>query len=270
MGTRTLLQMLALLAVSTAAVAQQAPTTDPRVQQPNGATVPQAPRDMGPATPEGTPDTSREDGTTSPETASDISETEPETARDVSDTEPETARDISDRGPETARDITDRGPETARDVSDRGPETARDISDREPETASDSSTTATEPEQGSQTRVATPEADSAAPPNTNAVRSIAQLQQAESSGCWVRIYDSTNFAGRGVTLVGATSMRALDGAIRSIEVGPNASVTTYRAEDFGGSTQRFDRGLKVPENDEDFGSLRITCARPTPGTPPRG
>jgi hypothetical protein len=156
MSTRTLLQTLAVLAVSTAIMAQQAPTTDPQVQQPNGATVPQAPpRDMGPATPEGTPDTPREDDATSPETARDISETEPETARDISGTEPETARDISDRGPETARDISDRGPETARDISDRGPETARDISDRGPETARDNGTTAKEPEQGSQTRVAT-------------------------------------------------------------------------------------------------------------------
>jgi hypothetical protein len=264
--TRTLLLMLAGFAVSAAGVAQQAPTTDPKVQQPNGATVPQVPRDMGPATPEGTPDpprddpsdTSRDDGTNSPETPRDSSETEPETARDISDTEPETARDISGGGPETARDISDRGPETARDISNRGPETARDISDRGPETARDTSgrgpetardngTPATEPEQGSQSRVA-----------------IA----GESSGCWVKLYDSANFTGEDVTLVGDTSMPTLAGAFRSIEVGPNATVTTFGAENFGGSSRRFDPGLKVSENAEDVGSLRVTC--PKPQAPPRG
>jgi hypothetical protein len=218
-------------------------------RKPNGATMPQPPRDMGPATPEGTPDASREDGTTAPETARDISNTEPETARDISGTEPETAQDISDRGPETARDISDRGPETARDISDRGPETARDISDRGPETARDNGTAATEPEQGSQTRVAT---------------------AAESSGCWVKLYDSTNFTGADVTLVGTASMRAMEGPFRSLEVGPSATVTAYRTENFGGSIQRFDPGYKAAElsQPQEFSSLRVYCPQPQ-GTPAR-
>ena len=103
---------------------------------------------------------------------------------------------------------------------------------------------------------------------------VAQDAQPDRNGCWVKLYDAPNFAGADVTLVGAASMRALDGTFRSLEVGPAATVTTYKAENFGGSIQRFDPGRKVPDlsqadHADEFGSLRISCPRPTLN-PPRG
>jgi hypothetical protein len=106
------------------------------------------------------------------------------------------------------------------------------------------------------------------PPSPNAVRSIAQLQEDNRAGCWVKLFDAPNFAGADVTLVGAASMRALDGTFRSIEVGPAATVTTYRTENFGGSIQRLDPGLKLAQNDAEFGSLRISCPNVSSRTTP--
>jgi hypothetical protein len=109
------------------------------------------------------------------------------------------------------------------------------------------------------------------PPGQNAVRSVAQAQQEQREGCWVKLYDSPNFAGADVMLVGAASMRAMEGPFRSLEVGPSATVTAYKAENFGGSIQRFDPGHKVAEisQPQEFGSLRIYCPR-TQGAPARG
>jgi hypothetical protein len=109
------------------------------------------------------------------------------------------------------------------------------------------------------------------PPDPNAVRSMAQAQEDNSNGCWVKLYDSPNFTGADVMLVGTASMRAMEGPFRSLEVGPSATVTAYRAENFGGSIQRFDPGYKVAEisQPQEFGSLRIYCPRPQ-SAPARG
>jgi hypothetical protein len=109
------------------------------------------------------------------------------------------------------------------------------------------------------------------PASPNAVRPMAQLQEDTLNGCWVKLYDSPNFSGADVMLVGAASMRAVEGPFRSLEVGPSATVTAYRAENFGGSIQRFDPGFKVAEisQPQEFGSLRIYCPRPQ-SPPARG
>jgi hypothetical protein len=255
---------LAVLAVSTA-IAQQAPTTTPQTQQPNGAVLPQPPpQDAGAPTPETAP---RDEGVT------------PETARDITDKGPETATDITDKGPETATDITDGGPETARDtpIAQADEETAGEtrVATAEPAPAGKVVTSETDRDRG----VAAPVTDredpnapgNSAAPGSSAVRSMAQMQQDSRSGCWVKLFDSPNFAGADVTLVGAASMRALDGTFRSIEVGPAATVTTYRTENFGGSIVRFDPGRKVAQNNDEFASLRITCPNVSSRvTPSRG
>jgi hypothetical protein len=253
---------LAFLAVSTAMAqqSQQAPTVTPPTTQPNGAATPQVPRDMGPATPD---ETTREGGEATPETAQDTTPVTPETARDTTPVTPETARDISDTGPETARDISESGPETARDTR---------VATSEGSAAADVRTSETDRDRGVVAPVTGREDPNAPgnnpPPGPNAVRSIAQLQQDSRAGCWVKLFDAPNFAGADVTLVGAASMRALDGTFRSIEVGPTATVVTYRAENFGGSIQRLDPGLKVPENTQEFGSLRISCPNVSNRTTP--
>jgi hypothetical protein len=158
------------------------------------------------------------------------------------------------------------------------PETAQDttrVATAEGSPASDVVTTETDRERGVAAPVTEREDPNAPgngePPGPNAVRSIAQLQQDDRNGCWVKLFDAPNFSGADVTLVGAASMRALDGTFRSIEVGPAATVTTYRTENFGGSILRFDPGRKVADNSEDFASLRITCPNVSSRvTPSRG
>jgi hypothetical protein len=109
------------------------------------------------------------------------------------------------------------------------------------------------------------------PPDPNAVRSMAQVQENNGNGCWVKLYDSPNFTGADVMLVGTASMRAVEVPFRSLEVGPSATVTAYRTENFGGSIQRFDPGYKVAEllQPQEFGSLRIYCPQPQ-SKPARG
>jgi hypothetical protein len=159
-------------------------------------------------------------------------------------------------------------------------ETARDddtrVATAESAPASDVRTSETDRDRGVAAPVTGREdpnapANAAPPPNPNAVRSMAQVQEDNSNGCWVKLYDSPNFTGSDVMLVGTASMRAMEGPFRSLEVGPSATVTAYRAENFGGSIQRFDPGYKVAEltQPQEFGSLRIYCPRPQ-GPPARG
>jgi hypothetical protein len=158
------------------------------------------------------------------------------------------------------------------------PETAQDttrVATAEGSPASEVVTTETDRDRGVAAPVTEREDPNAPgngePPDPNAVRSMAQLQQDDRNGCWVKLFDAPNFSGADVTLVGAASMRALDGTFRSIEVGPAATVTTYRTENFGGSILRFDPGRKVADNNEDFASLRISCPNVSSRvTPSRG
>lgn len=153
----------------------------------------------------------------------------------------------------------------------REPETANDdtrVATAESAPASDVHTSETDRDRGVAAPV-TEREDPNAPgndvaPSPNAVRSMAQLQEENSNGCWVKLYDSPNFTGADLMLVGTASMRAVEVPFRSLEVGPSATVTAYRAENFGGSIQRFDPGYKVAEltQPQEFSSLRIYCPQP--------
>lgn len=169
-------------------------------------------------------------------------------------------------------------PETARGTNPATPETATDdmrVATAESAPASDVRTSETDRDRGVAAPVTGREDANApgndVPPNPNAAQSVAQTPQDQREGCWVKLYDSPNFAGADVMLVGAASMRAVEGPFRSLEVGPSATVTAYRAENFGGSIQRFDPGHKLADisQPQEFGSLRVYCPRPQ-GTPARG
>jgi hypothetical protein len=170
-------------------------------------------------------------------------------------------------------------PETSRDTTPATPESENDdtrVATAESAPASDVRTSETDRDRGVAAPVTGRQDPNApgnndVPPDPNAVRSMAQVQEDNGNGCWVKLYDSPNFTGADVMLVGAASMRAMEGPFRSLEVGPSATVTAYRAENFGGSIQRFDPGHKLAEisQPQEFGSLRIYCPR-SQGTPARG
>jgi hypothetical protein len=180
--------------------------------------------------------------------------------------------------PEAAQGTGNTAPDTARDTNPAAPETASDdtrVATAESAPASDVRTSETDRDRGVAAPVTGREDPKApgneVPPDQKAVRPMAQAQQEQREGCWVKLYDSPNFAGADVMLVGAASMRAMEGPFRSLEVGPSATVTAYKAENFGGSIQRFDPGHKLAEisQPQEFGSLRVYCPR-TQGTPARG
>ncbi len=180
--------------------------------------------------------------------------------------------------PAAPQDTTSTAPETARGTNPATPETATDdtrVATAESAPASDVHTSETDRDRGVAAPVTGREDPNApgndVPPDPRAVHSVAQTQQDQREGCWVKLYDAPNFAGADVMLVGAASMRAVEGPFRSLEVGPSATVTAYRAENFGGAIQRFDPGHKLAEisQPQEFGSLRIYCPR-AQGTPARG
>ena len=83
-------------------------------------------------------------------------------------------------------------------------------------------------------------------------------------GCWAKLYDAENFVGRNVTVVGPSEMPRLEGAFRSIEVGPSAVVVTYQDDDFADESGRFNSGARVanlrsPGASPEFESLKVTC-----------
>lgn len=185
---------------------------------------------------------------------------------------------VSTAGAQQQEPASTTAPETARGTNPATPDTESDdtrMATAESAPASDVHTSETDRDRGVAAPV-TGREDPAAPGNDvpadqNAVPAVAQAQQDPRGGCWVKLYDSPNFSGADVMLVGAASMRAMEGPFRSLEVGPSATVTTYRAENFGGSIQRFDPGNKVAEisGPQEFGSLRIYCPR-AQGAPARG
>ena len=95
-----------------------------------------------------------------------------------------------------------------------------------------------------------------------------------SNGCWARLYDSTNFQGNQLSLVGPVDMPNMrtafgtdwSGQFDSIEVGPKATLTVYDNENYKQKAATFKPGQKVKDLDEKMGtfeqirSAKVACA----------
>lgn len=99
-----------------------------------------------------------------------------------------------------------------------------------------------------------------------------------SNGCWARLYDSTNFKGNTLALVGPVDMPNMrtafgtdwSGQFDSIAVGPKARLTVYDNENYGEKAATFKPNQKVADLDEKMGffenisSVKVACTGGTP------
>jgi hypothetical protein len=99
-----------------------------------------------------------------------------------------------------------------------------------------------------------------------------------SNGCWARLYDSTDFRGNTLSLVGPVDMPDMrtafgtdwSGEFDSVAVGPKARLTVYDNENYREKAATFKPGQKVADLDEkmgffeDISSVKIACTGGTP------
>ena len=102
------------------------------------------------------------------------------------------------------------------------------------------------------------------------------------NGCYVFLYDRSDWQGAGVVLNGPARWPKLEGLqtnqgnwrnrIRSVDVGPAATVTVYTDAAFSGLTRRFAPNSKQPRLDSEVSarieSLELACPQPTNGAAP--
>jgi hypothetical protein len=101
-----------------------------------------------------------------------------------------------------------------------------------------------------------------------------QSDQNLANGCWVRLFNGTNFKGNDeLTIAGPMDMQSLDTGsgilwgrkADSLEVGPKASVTVFENKLFRDKTLTFSPGQQVPNLRKDLGflhsidSLKVAC-----------
>ncbi|MCD6679038.1 MAG: hypothetical protein LT102_00035 [Burkholderiaceae bacterium] len=93
-----------------------------------------------------------------------------------------------------------------------------------------------------------------------------------ANGCWARLYDSTDFKGNQLTLVGPVDMPDMKqfgidwaGQFDSVAMGPKAKLTAYDAQNYKDKAQTFQAGQKVSDLDEkmqtfeSIQSVKMTC-----------
>lgn len=102
---------------------------------------------------------------------------------------------------------------------------------------------------------------------------VVATRQDFSNGCWARLYDSTDFQGNELQLVGPVDMPNMrtafgtdwSGQFDSIAVGPKARLTVYDNENYGEKAATFKSGQKVADLDEKMGtfenisSVKVAC-----------
>lgn len=92
-------------------------------------------------------------------------------------------------------------------------------------------------------------------------------------GCWAKFYDSQNYGGDNLTLMGPVDMADMTGPfgidwkgkVSSVETGPKARVLVYDNENFKDLVSTFKPGQKSPDVSkkmgffDEFSSVKITC-----------
>jgi hypothetical protein len=108
------------------------------------------------------------------------------------------------------------------------------------------------------------------------------LPQPNPNGCYVFVYDRPDWQGAGVVLNGPVRWPSLEvlpanqenwrNRIRSINVGPAATVTTYTDAAFRGASRQFASNSQHPRLDGELSarieSLELACRQSTNGVPP--
>jgi hypothetical protein len=101
----------------------------------------------------------------------------------------------------------------------------------------------------------------------------ADPQLSIKNGCWVRIYDATDFNGGALTMTGPLAMPNMLGPfgiswknkVRSIELGKTAILTVYDNENFQQQIARIEPAKKIPDFStrtgyfDDFSSMKLSC-----------
>lgn len=108
------------------------------------------------------------------------------------------------------------------------------------------------------------------------VLTVTTVSFAESTGCWVKLYDGENFTGRSLTLMGAQSLPNLEfgigydweGDIDSVLVGPKARLALYDDEDYTDDRRDLAENARVADLhktlfDEGVESMSLTCTGDT-------
>lgn len=100
------------------------------------------------------------------------------------------------------------------------------------------------------------------------------VQQAKTPAadkpCYVQLFDDDNFTDDNDIIYGPgkfTNLRNLPGASEtdwggeadSLKVGPAATVKVYASKNFKGKSRTFNPGTEVPNLDDEFESMEITC-----------
>lgn len=94
-----------------------------------------------------------------------------------------------------------------------------------------------------------------------------------ANGCWARLYDSTDFKGDQLTVVGPAAMPDMTshwdvnwaGTFDSVVTGPNAQLTVYDNENYKDKAKVFKSGQRVADLDEKMGffesvkSVKVNC-----------
>lgn len=99
------------------------------------------------------------------------------------------------------------------------------------------------------------------------------------TGCWARLYGRVNYSGDVLTLVGPMDLPEVEGPfdaewddeIKSLHVGPAATVTVYDKKNFRDPIARFEPGRTVPQISQELGffneigSMQVSCVQPAAG-----
>jgi hypothetical protein len=95
-----------------------------------------------------------------------------------------------------------------------------------------------------------------------------------ADGCWVQVFEEDNYGGDSVLVAGPRSLPNIKQSVaghsfrtlgESVVAGPNARVTLYEDENFGGRSVDVEANYHISEVDESFGpfeqmaSLRVAC-----------
>lgn len=102
---------------------------------------------------------------------------------------------------------------------------------------------------------------------------VVTANAATQGGCWVKLYDTQNFGGESLTLVGPTSVKDMSGPfginwddrVESVQTGQKAMVTVFDDEEFEDRVAQFKPGQQVADVSkrmgffDEFGSVRVDC-----------
>ncbi|MCC2636839.1 MAG: hypothetical protein K0Q68_558 [Moraxellaceae bacterium] len=108
---------------------------------------------------------------------------------------------------------------------------------------------------------------------------LTAMDQGMASGCWARLYDSTDLKGNMFTISGPVDIPSLESGriagfewdrnFDSVQVGPNATLMVWQGSDYTEDSTTFRANQRVRDLDarmgffEDIKSVKVSCANPS-------